>query len=303
VIPLFLAGLAGVVLTVTGGDAATVCPAEADVRRLAEGLHLGPSAPPSHAYRVSFERSGAGYRAEVVDETAQRTRTLSDRGPGCAAIARAVAVVLATMWDSEQEEEAQPPPPPEPTPAPTLPAPPPPEPPPQAAPAERSTWRWNVAAGGGAAVGIVRALAPVIVAAVGPQRDAWSFAAGVIGIPPQQLGLGPGSVTVDLLAASARGCFLTGHAATLGLCVYVLGGAVRAGGSGYDTNAVSTRPWLAPGLEGFIDVALVAPLRVRAAVMGLVPLHAEAFTVGGAGVAYDTPPAGALFTLALEVGP
>ena len=292
--------MADAVLTVAGEDAAASCPGKAELLRLAEAARFASSALPAHAYRVSFERRSAGYGAEIVNETTQRTRTLRDPGPGCGPLGQAVAIVLATMWDSEQQqEEARPAPPPPSPPAP----PPPPEPVVRPPPPERSKWRWGVAASAGAAVGIVRSIAPVVLAAAGPERAPLSFAVGAIAIPPQQLDLGPGSVTVQLIAATAGGCLFTEHAATLGLCPYALAGVVRGRGSGYDTNAESTRPWLAAGLEGFVNVPLVAPLRLRAAATGVVPLHAEAFTVGGAGVAYDTPPVGGLFTLSLEVVP
>jgi hypothetical protein len=303
VIPLLIAD---VVLTVDGGDAAVSCPGKAELLRLAEGAHFASTALPAHAYRVSFERSVAGYSAEIVDETAQRVRTLRDRGPVCGPLGKAVAVVLATMWDSEQQE-AQLAPPPPPPPAPPPPPPPAPPPPPEPAvrppPPERSKWRWGVAAGAGTAVGVVRSIAPVILAAAGPERAPLSFAAGIIAIPLQRLELGPGSVTTELIAGTARGCLFVGHAATLGFCASALAGVVRGRGSGYDTNADSARPWLAAALEGFAEVPLVAPLRLRAAATGVAPLHAQAFTVGGAGVAYDTPPVGGLFTLSLEIAP
>jgi hypothetical protein len=161
----------------------------------------------------------------------------------------------------------------------------------------------GVAAGAGAAAGIVRPIAPVFLSAAELERAPLSFALGAMAILPQELDLGPGNVTVELFAGTARGCLFTGHRFTFGFCACALAGGVRGRGSGYDTNGASTRPWFAAGLEGFVDVALFAPLRLRAAATGIAPLHAEAFTVGGAGVAYDTPPVGGLFTLSLEVVP
>jgi hypothetical protein len=179
-----------------------------------------------------------------------------------------------------------------------------PAPPPQERrPDEPTVLRWVFGASAGAAVGIVRPAAPALLVDAALERAPLSIAVGVFGVPPQGLDLGPGTVDVQLLAATARGCIFAGRRTMLGLCARAAAGAVHARGSGYDTNTDSTRPWIAVGPEGFVGVPVIAPLRLRAAAAALVPLHAETFSVGGAGVAYDTPAVGALLTVSVEVAP
>src|SRR5262245_39078438 len=73
---------------VVRGEGAALCPEGAELARMAiaAGGRAAPS--PAHTYRVVFDR-GALYRAEIVDVTAHRTRTLEDAGPTCAALAQA----------------------------------------------------------------------------------------------------------------------------------------------------------------------------------------------------------------------
>jgi hypothetical protein len=285
-----------------GGDAADQCPSAAVLRRLAVASVAPAAGSPTHAYRVSFERSRNGYRADVVDETSPRIRSLADRGPGCAPLGQAVAVVLATMWRSEQEGRDESPKVSEPTSAPSPPAP--------TVPVETSrptsrpaSTRWILGAGAGLAASIVRPVAPSFLTDIALERTSLSLALGAFWIPPQRLALGPGSVDVQLLAGAARGCVFGGHGLLLGACARLFAGALQAGGSGYDLNARETRPWLAAALEIFAAGPLpLASLRGRASLGAIAPLHAEAFSVTGAGTAYDTPAFGGLFTLSLEVG-
>ena len=87
----------------------------------------------------------------------------------------------------------------------------------------------------------------------------------------------------------------------LGLCAEVFAGALHAEGTGYSTNVRHGRPWFAIEPELFVDHALLAWMRGRLGVGALVPLHAESFSVTGAGSAYATPAVGGLASLALEI--
>jgi hypothetical protein len=280
-------------VTVTREETAG-CPDAGELRRLAAASRVPSAAPPTHAYRVSFERADGTYRAEVVDETAQRTRSLEDKGARCAALGQAVAVVLATMWGSERDESAAPPA--------VVPA---------VVPVDRAARlpvarsvgsRWIFGAGAGLAAAIVRPAAPAFFADAALERSRFSLAVGALWIPPQRLGLAPGAVEVELAAGSVRGCAHAWTETRVGVCGRVLAGAFQAGASGFDANTQKTRPWLAAGLEVFVDGPLpVALLRYRAAAGAIVPLHAQAFTVAGVGSAYDTPALGGLFTLSVEI--
>jgi hypothetical protein len=274
------------------------CPDAAELRRLATASRVPSAAPPTHAYSVSFERPGAVYRAEVVDETARRTRRLEDKGPACAPLGQAVAMVLATMWGSEQDETVSPP-----APAPALPA--------SAVPVDRaarpptsrsSGSRWIFGAGSGLAAAIVRPAAPAFLADAALERSPLSLAIGAFWIPQQWLGLAPGAVEVQLIAGTVRGCASAWTETRLGVCGRVLAGALQADAIGFDAHAQRTRPWFAAGLEVFVDGPLPGALfRYRAAVGAIAPLRAEAFSVAGVGSAYDTPALGGLFTLAVEI--
>lgn len=281
-------------VTVAREDAAE-CPDAAELRRLAASSRVPSAAPPTHAYRVSFERADRVHRAEVVDETASRTRSLEDKGPGCAALGQAVAVVLATMWGSERDEAAAAPP--------VAPAPVAPVDRPVRLPASRSIGsRWIFGAGSGLAAAIVRPAAPAVLADAALERSPLSLAIGALWIPRQRVGLASGTVEVELAAGTVGGCAFAWTETRLGVCGRVLAGALLAGASGFDANLRKTRPWFAAGLEVFVDGPLpVALLRYRAAAGPIVPLHAEAFSVAGVGSAYDTPAVGGLFTLSVEM--
>jgi hypothetical protein len=254
------------------------------------------STTPAHTYRVTFEKAGSEYRAEIVDDTAPRSRRLKDKGPSCAPIAQAVAVVLATMWGSEGDAP-EPPPPLTPTPTPAFP----PELPPAPPSSPPRSVRWTLGAGPALAVGVVRAAAPAVLAEAAVARAPWSLGLSALWIPDQTLPLGPGAIDVQLLAAGARGCVFAGSEGHFGVCGRLMGGMLWATATGFDIDGRGTRPWLAGGAESFVDGPLgVSWLRYRCAAGVLVPLHAEAFSVSGVGAAYETPALAGLFTLAIE---
>jgi hypothetical protein len=286
-------------LVVTRGEGATQCPDAEQLRRhaLASAARSLPS--PAHAYLVSFERTAGSYRADIVDGTVGRTRRLEDTGPACGPLGQAVAVVLATMWGSEQSEASA-------TPTPSPPASPPAtevepgEPERVAGPSTSRSPRWVFGAGGALAAAIVRPAAPALFADVAIELAHASFAAGVLWIPEQRIEVAPGSIDVRLVAGTARACAFVGDATELGACAKILAGQLHAAGAGYSTGAERNRPWLAVAPEVFLDRAIVAWVRARAAAGLTVPLHAETFSVTGAGGAYDTPAVGGLFSLSIE---
>jgi len=125
---------------------------------------------------------------------------------------------------------------------------------------------------------------------------------GALWIPTQRLDLAPGAVNVQLVAGEARLCAFAWTRTQLGGCGAFLAGALSAEGAGYSIVTQATRPWLAVGAQLFVDGPLPFPLlRYRGAVEAIVPVHAEAFSVNGVGVAYDTPAFGGLLTLSVEV--
>jgi hypothetical protein len=305
-------------LVVTRGEGATQCPDAEHLRRhaLASAARSLPS--PAHAYLVSFERTAGSYRAEIVDGTVGRTRRLEDTGPACGPLGQAVAVVLATMWGSEGEASASPASSASPAPAATTNAdeaaasPAPPASPPTAevglaepemattSPSTSRRPRWVFGAGAALAVAIVRPIAPALFADVAIALAHASFAAGVLWVPDQRIEVAPGSIDVRLVAGTLRGCAFVGETTELGACAKLLAGQLHAAGAGYGTVSEHDRPWLAIEPEVFVDRALFAWVRARAAAGLTVPLHAETFSVTGAGGAYDTPAVGGLFSLSIE---
>ncbi len=284
-------------LVVTRGDGAGDCPDADEVRRLALGAVPPSLAPRVHAYRVSFERSGGAYRAEIVDDTAGRARRLEDLGPGCGPLGQAAAQVVATMWSSERDDTS-PAPPPSPALAPAL-APPRSS---EVSPSLRSRKvRGVFGAGAALAAGIVRPAAPAFFGDVALELAHASLALGALWIPAQTLAVTPGSIEVQLFAGSLRGCAFSGGETQLGVCAKVLAGAVRAEAAGYSTDTQRARVWLAIEPEVYVDHAVLGWLRGRAALGAVVPLRAETFSVTGAGAAYATPPVGGLASLSLEV--
>jgi hypothetical protein len=289
-------------VTVTREHAAE-CPDAADLRRLATESRVPSAMPPTHTYRVSFDRADDVYRAEVADETSKRTRGLEDKGPGCAALGQAVAVVLATMWGSERDEAvaslaAAPPRPAAVGGPPAVPV----DRAPRLPSSRSPRWGWIFGAGSGLAAAIVRPAAPIFLADAALDRSPVSLAIGAFWIPRQSLGLSPGAVEVELAAGTVRGCAFAWTETRLGVCGRVLVGALRAGASGFDSNTQKTRPWFAAGLEAFVDGPLpVAMLRYRGAAGAIVPLHVEAFSIAGVGSAYDAPALGGLVTLSVEI--
>ena len=277
-------------LEVIRTDEAFECPDGAELLELASQVQGSMASSALHAYRVSFERTSHVYRAEIVDESAARTRHLEDVGPACAPLGRAVALALATMWGTEQESPA-----PAPAPLPRVAAatPPPPSP--------RGASRWLLSAGGGVALGIVRSVAPALVADSAFEHPHFSWALGGLWIPPQSLPLAPGAIDVHLLAASVRGCAWVLEPTHLGLCARVLGGELLAQSGGYDFDGQQSRTWFAVGLEAFLQGPLAPHLRYRAAAGALAPLRDQSFSIQNVGTAYTPPPLGALFTLALEL--
>ncbi len=280
-------------LVVTHDDGASGCPETDEMRRLALAAISPSLPPPAHRYHVSFERSGASYRADVVDDTAARTRHLEDRGPGCGPLGQAVAEVLATMWSSERDDESPGPP------MVVIPA------PPSEVPVSVSgrprNLRWVLGAGPALAAAIVRAAAPALVGSGAVEFEHAVLGLGVLWIPAQRIDVAPGSIDVQLLAGSAWGCAFLGGDAHLGLCAKMFAGALRGAASGYSADTQRGRPWFAIEPELYADHGLFWWVRARVAAGAIVPLHAETFSVTGAGSAYATPAVGGIASLSLEI--
>jgi hypothetical protein len=246
-------------------------------------------------YHVRFAAKERGYRAVIRADSSGRVRSLQSREATCRSLARATAVTLALLFDSEHEDPQTP------EPAPPLRAPP--EVPEAPRPSERGRERRAVRADASFALGmsgLAGVLGPVAPGATG---EAGILAGnvraglGVLWMFPRSLSLGPGEVREDLRAGSARLCYALGRSEKLRLdaCSGALAGMMSAEGSGYTRSERQRRPWLAVpvGLEGTLwtgSVGLGLGLSV------LVPLHRSDFGIDGVGVAYRSPSAGAMLS-------
>jgi hypothetical protein len=277
-------------LAVARSDDASGCP-DAETMRSLVATGAGSSLrTPAHAYRVDFSRSDASYRAVIVDLTTGRTRRLDDTGLGCGPLGQATAQVVATMWSSERDEPESSPP---------AVAPPKAEEPRPVTRPERSA-RWILGAGPMFAFAIVRPAALALGGAGGVELDHVSVGLGALWIPPQRIDVAPGSIDVDLVAGSAWGCVFRGDETRIGLCGRLFAGALQGEGSGFTSNEQRVRPWFA--IEPELNAEHVFGwLRGRAAAGAVVPLHAETFSITGAGAAYATPVVGGLASLSLMI--
>ena len=287
-----------VVFTVRRDAAASSCPdaltlAE-DVLRLTTKVRLDPDATATgDRIDVDFKHGPAGFRAQV-HATGERSgqRVLTHKGATCGPLAEAVAVSLAILLDPEWHPPVPAePPPPEPPPAP---APPVTEAPPPRAPAPTTGGDWAVRAAvtTGAALGIVRAAAPIfgVLLAADPVPEL-SFGVGAILVPGQSLPLAPGHVDVSLVGAEVAACALPLGSARLrlGVCATAALGSVAAKGSGYFRDGSTQRPWLAFGGHAQALGQIAGPLGWTLRAGALAPTTTEAFSIDGAGVAYAPP--------------
>jgi len=267
-------------------DAASLAASIDDIERhpaagAAEAPTETPTTPGVRA-DVTFARAETGYRATLRLRGAKAgERTLTDTGPSCAALGRAVAIALALSLEGEPD-----------LPVPIVTEAPASTPPPgPATPAPRRT-SVSVGIGGGVAAGAV---------------GAPSFAAGVdVGVAigrrlvieaggrhvlARASTLDPGEVRVSLDAAIVRLCAVVAgvdHALQAYLCASGAAGALHGEGVGYPTSESASSAWLAAG--GGLDARwrLAGPWSLAFGVEALAPLRQDTFSVENRGVAFRT---------------
>jgi hypothetical protein len=296
-------------------DAETAdCPDEAALGLAT--LALGtPPATRAEGVNVSvvFQRDAFGYGALVTTTGSQGgVREIRKQGPTCAALAEAVAVVLAVLFDLAPPEQApvagSPAPlaPPEPPQAPPPKATPAPRPPPREAPPRAPARELSVGIGaqGGITYGLLGA-APAF-AVSGALRGGigrWELSAGALWAPNRTVEYLGGVVHVSVLAGRLGGCawLLPSRARPdLALCAGVLLGRVRGLGEGFDEPRPAANDlWFAAEAGASARFPLVSKLALRLGISLVVPSRTQRFTVARADVAYRSSPAAGL----LELGP
>lgn len=307
-----LALTAGGALVVQRAPEASDCPdapaLAAMIARLTSKAPEPADVAPAGAERfdVEFSRGATRYRVVVRTRGSRAgVRTLDDPGATCASLAEATALTIAVIVDPEGVKLAEPATPPEAAQAPLPPVAETQAPPPAAVPPPPAAFRWaiGVEARVGAAIAILREVAPTGTLAVELRPSSIvSVEVGALFIPSQSLALERGSVDVWLLAGAANACVWPyAEAARVGACIGLAAGTVRADGRGYPTESGASRPWLAANAA----LAAGGPIAWRVGWTGragvVVPTRRESFGIEGAGVAYEAPSVGGLVAAGLTM--
>ncbi|WP_438041618.1 hypothetical protein [Sorangium sp. So ce128] len=304
-------------LSVTRGAGAESCPDAARLIERVEQLRGRPETGASDSYLVDFTRDTDGFRASI--RSGSGARELRDRSRSCAGLEQATAVTLALLLDSDaREPSAQAPeadggaelaPAPEAAaPSPSVSA----ERPPVARPAPagagsgereastsgRGATRLTLAAGAAGLFGVVRPFAPALSAELGIGGARFRAAIGALWLVPQTLELGPGELRETMLGGAVRACFAAAGVGVLrfDVCSGVHAGRLKVAASGFTRNDAVETTWLAVPIELSL-ASLAGPLGFDVGAAALVPLRRNDFSVDGVGVAYRSPPVGALVSL------
>ncbi|WP_437761742.1 hypothetical protein WMF27_03125 [Sorangium sp. So ce281] len=294
-------------LSVTRGAGAESCPDAAGLIERVEQLRGRPETGASGSYLVDFTGDTDGFRVSI--RSGSGARELRDRSRSCAGLEQAAAVTLALLLDSDgQASSPQGPAPPAPAPSPSASA----ERPPVARPApagagggereapasERGATRLTLAAGAAGLFGVVRPFAPALSAELGIGNTRFRAAIGALWLVPQTLELGPGELRETMLGGAVRACFAAAGAGVLrfDVCSGVHAGRLKVAASGFTRNDAVEKTWLAVPIELSL-ASLAGPLGFEVGAAALVPLRRNDFSVDGVGVAYRSPPVGALVSL------
>ena len=193
---------------------------------------------------VAFDRAGHGYAATVhVGGAGGGTRKLANAGPGCGALANAVAVLLTVVLDTDVAPQAD---------ANDR----------NASGAGAATSRSgrvaghdglnaDLGVGGGVAEGLVGGWSPTLGLAGTLAYRHWALRLGGLWLPSKTSDVGPGRVDVGLAVARAALCATTGtdrSRVTFGLCAQQQIGWMRGRGVDFDAgNRTADHLWLAAG--------------------------------------------------------
>ncbi|HVR21062.1 MAG TPA: hypothetical protein VMS65_15225 [Polyangiaceae bacterium] len=281
----------GAAVVVTRGAGAEHCPDGPELSERVQSVRGQAETNPSARYEVAFARDASGLSASIRSSRGASSRVLRDAGPSCSALAQATAVTLALLFDSNTVETPEPTPPPatprvdsESTAA---------EPPPKA-----STTSATLSLGGGALAGVLAPVVPAFTADGGIELAHFRTSLGALAVFPHSTELAPGVVRQSLASGYARTCFspVRGSLLRFDVCTGIYAGILKGEGLGFTENAEASTPWLAFPLE--LALRSVSPgFGWEAGAAALVSVRRHEFAIDGVGVAYDSPPVGALFSL------
>jgi hypothetical protein len=295
---------------VTRLDGADGCPdaaaLDASVARIL-GVPLVASPPSEVRVDVEFARGPSGIRATLrLAGAREGERTLTDTGPTCAVLGRAVAVTLALILEGTEGGDAPS--------GPALAA----SAPSSSAPLPPTSGEAIATAtpSAPASAGFVSLVAGPIVGAVGAPsvssglelelrvgRRARFLAEGDY-VPPRALALGAGTVDVSLLAALVGACGLLddpARAVHVSLCAVAGGGRLRGVASGFPTSDAATLSWLAAGGSVRFEGVVARRWLLTAGAIVEAPLHKYTFSVTNVGTAYRSAAVTAMLHLGIGV--
>jgi hypothetical protein len=244
---------------------------------------------------VAFSRSAAGYQATLrLSGAKEGQRTLTDTGPRCAALGRAVSITMALVLDTG--EELAPPPAPSVTVVAAI-APPPP-------PAPRTLTSGVLSLTGGPAFGVVGppSVTGGVELDVGVGRRLHLQVSGQY-VAPRSTAFDMGAVNVGLLTAGLGICGVLNDpeaSVHVGVCAWGARGRLRGSGTGFPAanEAHALTYW---GVGGGLQVH--GPL-TRRFILGaeadvLIPVRSYTFSVGNRGVAFQSDGVAGMLHLAV----
>jgi len=221
--------------------------------------------------RVQFFRSEAGYEARLrLTGAREGERVLFDNGPNCAALADAVAVTVALLFDPASESALPPATP-------------------RRGPAPRALGAW-LSGRLGLGLGLVGAPTWVAGGTIGLSlgERTWLELGGATSGSHAQA-LGSGLVEVRLHYAELSGFYsLTRGDFQLGPALSVLGGVLRGAGRGYPTTTSASLAYIALGGGARAQFRLGERLCLGARAQFVVPLQKHVLSVGYVGIAYQS---------------
>jgi hypothetical protein len=282
-------------LSVTREDGAESCPDTAALRQHVERLRGDQATSEPSAYRVNFSYRNGVFRADIRVGQAGELRVLRDRRATCASLEQATALTLALLLDSDAGDLA---PPRQESRAPTIDARPGPLPPLPPTPRPRIRAASLTASVGGAGLfGIVRPVAPIVLADLGIGVNRFRTSIGAVWMPSQTLDFGPGQLHETLLSGVARTCLaaVRGGSLRFDVCSGFYAGRLKVHAVHYTRNDSVDKVWLAVPLE--LAVATSSPLGLELGATALFQLRRNEFSVDELGIAYVSWPVGMLLSL------
>ena len=248
---------------------------------------------------VQFARTPLGYQATLrLQGAKQGERTLTDTGPTCTALGRAVSITMALVLDPGQADPTA-----DPRPVAVAASPPPLIAPATPAFARATTGFLTIT--GGSALGVVGPPS----AAAGLEFDLrlwrrlWLQAAGQY-VAARSSPFDTGTVDVALVTARLRLCRALNRAEAIvqvAVCLAGEAGQLRGAGSGYPSSNAAKMAWFGAGGGAQVSAVLGNRWLIGAGADLIAPLRNYTFSVENRGIAYRSSAVSAMLQLSVGV--